>query len=445
MPHDTTDHALHHVLVVDDEEVVLVSLRDTLSREGYHVVTAPNAVEALAHLKQQAFSVVITDQQMPMLTGLEFLHQVKQMQPDATRILITAVLNLSTVIDAINKGEIYRFIVKPWLREELLATVKNAVQRYELICKNQMLQVATLAMNERLKQLNASLEEQLAIEADQNAELERLNQALRENLDRSVELCLKTMETFHPTLGSQARRVYELCRAMGEGLDLPPEERQTLEVSAWLHDIGLVGVPRQLIKRWEEEEGSVNGIAQSSESNSTIPLTDPNPLTDAENAVLQQHPVLGEDLAGFVHPLKEVGAIIRAHHERFDGTGYPDGLAGEEIPWLGRLLAVAVAYAESKLDGPGTIEAIKQGRGKAFDPEAVRVFLRCLPQATVPRRQREVTLADLKPGMVLARGIYTASGTLLVPDGQRLTATFIEMLNHHHRVTPLAPSLLVYG
>ena len=415
----------------------------SLSREGYHVTTAPNAVEALARLKEMAFSVVLTDQQMPVLTGLEFLNQVKQMQPDATRILITAVLNLSTVIDSINKGEIYRFIVKPWLREELLVTVKNAVQRYEMICKNQMLQMATLAMNERLKKLNASLEEQLEHRADQNAELERLNLALRENLECSVELCLKTMQTFHPTLGGQARRVYELCRAMAEGLDLPSEERQTLEVAAWLHDIGLVGVPRQLIKRWEElGVGSVNGIDKS---NKSLPLTDPVALTAAERAVIEQHPVLGEELAGFVHPLKDVGAVIRAHHERFDGGGYPDGLAGDRIPWLGRLLAVAVAYAESKLDGPGTIQAIKQGRGKAFDPEAVRVFLRCLPQATVPRRQREVPLSDLKPGMILARGIYTASGTLLIPDGQRLTATFIDLLNNHHRVTPLAQSLLVYS
>jgi response regulator RpfG family c-di-GMP phosphodiesterase len=424
MPNDTSDNGLHHVLVVDDEEVVLVALRDTLAREGYHVTTAANGAEALARLKEQVFSVVITDQQMPMLTGLEFLGQVRQMQPDATRILITAVLNLSTVIDSINKGEIFRFIVKPWLREELLVTVKNAVQRHELICRNQMLQVATLAMNEKLMKLNASLEEQLEREADQNAELERLNLALRENLERSVELCLKTMQTFHPTLGSQARRVYELCRAMAEGLHLSPQESQTLEVSAWLHDIGLVGVPRQLIKRWEES---------------------PDGLTVVESAVIEQHPVLGEELAGFVHPLKDVGAIIRAHHERFDGTGYPDRLSGNRIPWLGRLLAVAVAYAESKLDGPGTVEAIKQGRNSAFDPEAVRAFLRCLPQATVPKRQREIKLSELRPGMVLAQGIYTASGTLLVPDGQRLTEPFIDMLNNHHRLHPIAQSLLVYS
>ena len=211
---------------------------------------------------------------------------------------------------------------------------------------------------------------------------------------------------------------------MAEGLKLSPEDRETIEVSAWLHDIGLVGVPRQLIKRWEESPAS---------------------LTDAERDVIQQHPALGDELAGFAQPLKNVGALIRAHHERFDGTGYPDGLTGEEIPRLARLLAVAVAYSESHEDGATTVERIKKGSGSAFDSEAVRVFLRCLPQATVPKRQREVLLSDLKPGMVVARGIYTASGMLLVPDGQRLTEIFIDKLNHHNRVAPISQSLLIYS
>jgi response regulator RpfG family c-di-GMP phosphodiesterase len=420
----TADNGMHHVLIVDDEDMVLVSLRDTLAREGYQVTTAPNAVEGLARMKEKGFSVVITDQQMPMLTGLEFLTMVRELQPDTTRILITAVLSLSTVIDSINKGEIYRFIVKPWLREELLVTVKNAVQRYELICRNQTLQATTFAMNERLVILNAELETQVKRVADQNGQLEALNKATQQNLQHSVELCFKTMQTFYPTLGSQARRVYELCRVIGEGLRLSAEERQILEVSAWLHDIGLVGVPRQLIKQWEES---------------------PESLTEAERAIVQQHPILGEELAGFGNPLKGVGAIIRAHHERFDGAGYPDKLAGEEIPWLARLLGVAVAYAESRADGPATLEVIKQARGTQFDPEAVRALLRCLPQATVPKRQREVLLSELTPGMVLAGGIYTANGMLLIPDGQRLTEPSIDKLNNHNRVSPIHQSLLVFS
>src|SRR5580700_8775419 len=164
----------HPILIVDDEEIVLVALRDTLVREGYHVVASPHAIHALSVLKEQQFSVVITDQQMPMVTGLEFLAQVREIQPDATRILITAVLSLSTVIDAINKGEIYRFIVKPWLREELLATVKTAVQRFELICSHERLQAETLAINTRLTQLNQELQTQVAKVAEQNEQLSRL-------------------------------------------------------------------------------------------------------------------------------------------------------------------------------------------------------------------------------------------------------------------------------
>ncbi len=176
----------HPILIVDDEEIVLVALRDTLTREGFQVVTSPHAIHALSVLKQHPFSVVITDQQMPMVTGLEFLAQVKQIQPDATRILITAVLSLGTVIDAINKGEIYRFVVKPWLREELLATVKNAVQRYELICSNAKLHAATLAMNEKLVHLNQALESQMAKVAEEYCRLEELALALEENLRHSV-------------------------------------------------------------------------------------------------------------------------------------------------------------------------------------------------------------------------------------------------------------------
>ncbi len=418
----TTEQSLHRILVVDDEEIVLVALRDTLRREGFEVVTASNAVQGLEALKKWQFSVIMTDHQMPMLTGLEFLAQVKEIQPDATRILITAVLSLNTVIDAINKGEIYRFIVKPWLREELLATVKNAVQRYELICRNAVLQAATLSMNEKLKSLNRSLEVQIARVETQNQQLAELNQALSQNLQRSVSLCVQIMETFYPVLGSHARRVYEISRAMGLGLSLPSDKQQVLEFGAWLHDVGLLGVPRQIIRRWHQNES----------------------LSEAEQALIEHHPVLGQELVGFVQPLAGVGVVIRSHHEQFDGSGYPDQLAGEAIPWLGRLLAVAVSYAESNYAGSDAVEAIKLGSGKIFDPDAVRLFLRTLPRAVVPRKEREVLLSELKPGMILAKGIYTANGLLLIPEGQELSEPYIDKLRNHNRINPISQSLLVY-
>ena len=104
---------------------------------------------------------------------------------------------------------------------------------------------------------------------------------------------------------------------------------------------------------------------------------------------MRTHAEVGEQLVRRIEALGTAAQTVRHHHEHFDGTGYPDGLQGEQIPWLARILAVAVAYAESRRDSDATIEAIKQLRGTVFDPEAVRAFLRCLPQAMVPRRQRE--------------------------------------------------------
>ena len=192
----------HRILVVDDEEIVLVALRETLVRAGYLVSTAPDPLPALEMLQTEQYSVIITHHQMHSMTGLDFLTKVKQIQPDSSRILITAVLSLDTVIDAINRGEIYRFVIKPWLREELLATVQNAVQRYELLHRNRSLQATTLAMNEKLTQLNRQMELQMVRVAEQNDQLTRLNEALEQNLNRSVELCVQTMQT------SYARRAW---------------------------------------------------------------------------------------------------------------------------------------------------------------------------------------------------------------------------------------------
>lgn len=139
------------ILIVDDEEIVLVALRDTLLREGYAVVSSPHAVHAMSVLQEQEFSVVISDQQMPLVSGLEFLSQVRQIQPNATRVLITAVLNISTLIEAINKAEIHRFVVKPWSREELLGVVKSAVERYEENSGKARLLASALAENEKLR------------------------------------------------------------------------------------------------------------------------------------------------------------------------------------------------------------------------------------------------------------------------------------------------------
>jgi HD-GYP domain-containing protein (c-di-GMP phosphodiesterase class II) len=210
---------------------------------------------------------------------------------------------------------------------------------------------------------------------------------------------------------------------MAEVLNLPPDQKQILEIAAWLHDIGLIGVPRHLIRKWQ---------------------TEPQNLDEAERLLIEHHPILGQELAPFVHHLEGVSKIIRSHHERYDGTGYPDNLTATEIPWLSRLLAVAVAFAESTCDPEDAIQAIRLNAGTAFDPEAIRVFIRAIPRATVPRKEKEVLLSELIPGMVLAKGIYTSNGLLLIPEGQQLSAPYIDKLLNHNRINPINQSLVVY-
>ncbi|HEY5296824.1 MAG TPA: HD domain-containing phosphohydrolase [Verrucomicrobiae bacterium] len=420
---DATHKQSDALLVVDDEPEVLALLQQTLERAGYEAIGFSNPRLALEEINRRKFSAIISDQRMPELTGLQLLAHARKVQPNATRILITAVLDLDTVVDSINKGEIFRFIVKPWLREEFLATVKNGIQRHELICHNEHLQATTQSMNEQLVDLNRSLEQQVRLVAEKGRQLTEMNAALERNLARSIELCVHTMQTFYPMLGNQARRVFQLCKSIAQMLQLSPEETRVIETSALLYDIGLIGVPRQIIKHWQE---------------------DPKTLGPAEKALIEQHPILGQELAVFGSHLEQVGQIIRAHHECYDGSGYPDQLANDGIPWLARLLAVAVAYASCPLSDEAAVEKIKMDSGAAFDPEAVRAFLRAHTIAVIPKKERQVMLADLRPGMVLAKGIHTYNGLLLVSEGQQLNATFIEKVLNHNRIQPITEALVIY-
>lgn len=411
------------ILVVDDEELIATTLGVILGQAKYDVATFSEPTRALEELKRRPFSVVISDQRMPGLSGLELLAEARKLQPHATRILMTGVLNLDTVIGAINEGEIYRFIVKPWLREEFLATVSNAVQRHELLCQNAELQASTQAVNEQLKLANSALEEKIQLVARQNQQLEEVNRALEERLARSLDFCGRVLESFDPALGAQARCVAQIARDIAQALELPARESRVLESASRLYDIGLIGLPRSLVRRWQEH---------------------PDRLEEGEAELIHQHPISGQGLASSGVDLEEVGTVIRAHHERFDGRGYPDGLRGEQIPWLARLLAPTVAYAVSSQSPTQALEAVKIGAGTLFDPEAVQALARALSMSGFPDTQREVSLKELTPGMILARGIYSENGVLLIPSGQRLTETYIKKLVSHDRQHPLTQSLVVY-
>ena len=231
------------------------------------------------------------------------------------------------------------------------------------------------------------------------------------------------MATYDPFLAGRTQTVATLAVQMAQSPHLSMEEREVLKTSAWLCDLGLIGVSREVFRVFQSE---------------------PERLSDRELNGIHNHPVYSQTLAAHIDGRPMVGETIRAHHERFDGQGYPDGLAREAILWPARCLAVAVWYAESGLPSAQALEQLDAESGKALDPEAVRLFRTTTRLQSLPRSVREVMLEDLQPGMVLAGGIYSPHGLLLVGEGQPLNSGTIAKIRSHNLVTPISQRLLVY-
>ncbi len=418
-----SDSKSRDILVLDDDPVVLLAITETLEREKYNVQAFSNAREALIAMEQTHFATIISDQRMPEMTGLEFLDKCKHIQPTASRILITGVLTLNTVIEAVNQGEIFRFIAKPWIREEMLATVENAVQRFTLIEANQQLSADALDLNEKLVSSNAALGEKIRELELQAKVFEKTNQSLEENFSHSLEICFRLIEAFHPVLGEQTKSVVSICREIAKSDLFTERESEVLVVSSWLYNLGRIGLPRELL---------------------TKSLNDPQSLNEQEKTLLHHYPVYGQTLAGFVGALEEVGHSIRSHRERFDGQGFPDGYGREMIPAPARHLAVAVGFVECALPKDQALEYIIRESGKSFHPEAVRLFMKSSNLINLPKKVLELTLAELEPGMILAKGIYSPSGLLLIPEERRLTQGIIKKIKEHDFANPITQRLMVF-
>lgn len=413
------------ILVVDDEEIILLALSETLEQTGeYSVVKAGTPREALEHLKTKPFFAIISDQMMPEMTGLELLKEASSLQPNISTVLITGVLNLKTVIDAINEGEIFRFIAKPWVREELLATVKNAFQRHELLTKNSELLEETQTLNSRLKAKTDELEQNLSFIQQQKDELHEAHESLKHSFGQSLELCQKIIGTYNPLLGKETQVVVRLCKEMSDVARLSAKDKQILEASAWLHKIGLLGVSRHIISKARRT---------------------PQKLTENERLLMRNHPITGQTMISFVDELIDASLLVRAQYERWDGKGYPDGSLGENIPWTARLLAIAVHYVESNRPSTESVNEICKLSGAAFCPEAVRIFTKATEMVQLPKRVREVLFGELRSGMTLAQGIHSPSGLLLLPEDSMLNQKNLQKIVKHNEVDPIEERLFIYA
>jgi putative two-component system response regulator len=312
-----------HILVVDDDSEVLEALGEALFRHGYRIATAANAFDALNLLKEKMFHMLITDISMPKMSGIELLEIASRIHPDMPIVLITGFGDVQMAKSCLQKGA-SDFITKPVNIRELPIIVERNLERRRL-------------------------------------EAERLLEKGAQILLEAIRALAAAIDAKDPYTAGHSHRVTELSLLLGDSLDLAPEERYTLRLAAEMHDVGKIGIP----------EGLLNKASS---------------LTEDEWAHVREHPIKGGEIVGQIEELEQVASIIRHHHERIDGLGYPDGLRGEAISKLARIIAIADVYDIMttgrtycpKRPKEEVVAELLQEKDRQFDPEMVEAFVRSL-------------------------------------------------------------------
>ncbi|MBW8461613.1 HD domain-containing phosphohydrolase [Acidovorax sp.] len=415
----TTPHTSWTVLCVDDEPSILAALKRVLRSEDCQVLQAGSGAEALTLLEQHPVDVVVSDMRMPAMDGAQLLAQVRQRWPHTARVLLTGYADMNATITAINEGQIYRYIHKPWDENELRLTIRQAAERQLLERERTRLQALTHEQNEELKALNIGLEQRVD---ERTSELRQANEQLRRNYLTSIKIFSNLMELRSGVLAGHGKRTASLSRKVAQAMGLPEEVLQDVFVAGLLHDVGFMALPDAILSK---------------------PV---GKLTAEEMTSYQRHPVLGAQSFMALDDHQAVAAIIRSHHERHDGTGFPDQLKGEQITVGARILAVVDTYDDlthGHLTGAPLTEAeartiLQRGRGTQFDAEVIDVFLH-ITQEVKPKsiRIEPVTAEKLEPGMTLDKDLLSKEGVLLLSAGHVVTADLISRIRRYAKIEGL--------
>ncbi len=401
------------VLCVDDEANILSALKRCLRSAGYCVLTAASGEHALAQLEnmaeQQVIDVVLSDMRMPGMDGAQLLEQVHARWPHIVRVLLTGQADMNSTIAAINRGRILRYLRKPWDEAELLGALGEGVQRLALERDKRRLEGLVSAQNEELKALNGELE--VRVQA-RTAELADAHQKLQRTHLKAIKVFSNLLELRGNQLAGHSRRVADTARDVARAMGLAEPEVLQVFVAALVHDIGLIGSLDRLL---------------------TKPLAR---YTPEEMTLYRSHPGAGEQSLMALDDMQPSLTLIRSHHERFDGQGFPDRLTGTAIPLGARILAVADAFddlqhghlVETRLSTTEARLLMRQGRGTQFCPEVLDVFM----HITEPERPRPVVQglrvpsSALEAQMVLAADLVSARGVLMLTAGHLLTPSLIQ-------------------
>ncbi len=329
------------VLVVDDDELILRALGRILESAGFEARCYANPDRALAAIEGDAPVVVISDYMMPEMDGITFLKAARARFPGAVRVLCTAAEDFRVALQAVNSGEVFRIISKPWHQQELLATVNQAAEAARLRRENERLTGEVQRQNGQLREYNSKLEEMVRVRT----------QALLEGLIAALDY--RDAETqWH------SRRVSLYARRLAEQLGIREPELTVIEHGALLHDIGKIGVRDRVLLK-------------------------PGPLTPEEWGEMKRHPELGWALLQRVDYLRPASSIVLQHQEKWDGTGYPAALAGDTI-----VIGARIFHVVDTLDAITSDRPYRKARpfedaraeivrcvGSQFDPRVVDAFL----------------------------------------------------------------------
>jgi response regulator RpfG family c-di-GMP phosphodiesterase len=328
------------ILIVDDEAAVGALLKERLSMEGYTCHACTDGEEALQVMEQESFEVVISDVRMPRMSGLVLLEKAFKKYPRSAYLMVTAEDDVRVAIQAMKQGAV-DYLVKPIQLDSLVASVSRAleIKRMELELEEYRQNLERM-VGDRTKQLQAAMKR---IELTYDETLKALGAALD----------LRDTET-----AGHSERVSRYTLEVAQAMGCSNDELRQIARGSYLHDIGKIGIPDSILLK----EGK---------------------LTPEETGIMQSHVRVGYDLVCRVAFLAPAAAIVLTHQERFDGTGYPQGLVGKEIPLGARIFAVSDTLDAMTSDRPyrralpfaTARDEISRESGRQFDPEVVRVFL----------------------------------------------------------------------
>jgi putative nucleotidyltransferase with HDIG domain len=343
---------IENILVVDDEEAIREVVSTMLESKGYHCTTVQNGRAAQDQVKRITPDLVLSDMIMPEMDGLKLLEWLRQYDPDVPVIMVTAIHDISTALEAIRRGA-YDYILKPFEKEQLFLGVGRALQHRRLVIDNRNYQRdLEIKVEERTRRLQLAVEQ---LEQSYDDTLEALGSALD----------LKDAET-----EGHCQRVTAFCISIAKSMPVPDTYLPILARAAFLHDIGKMAIPDGILRK-------------------------PGPLNDDEKKIMRTHCEIGYNMLIRIPFLRDAAEIVLAHQEFYDGSGYPRGLRGDQIPLGARIFTIADSLDAMISDRPyrralpmsHAREEIKRCSGTQFDPEVVKVFLSIPEQNWIELRE----------------------------------------------------------